>query len=44
MHCSMDDEMSAGSNPESGGQWFNAWMEISDECCPTEVSTETDAL
>jgi len=27
----MDEELAAESSPESGGQWLNVWMEISDE-------------
>jgi len=27
----MDEELAAGLNQESVGQWLNVWMEISDE-------------
>lgn len=30
----MDEELAAGLNLESGGQWLIVWMETSDECCP----------
>lgn len=40
----MDKELAAGSSPESGGQWFHVWMEISDEWCPPGVSAGTDTL
>ena len=38
----MDKEMTAGLSPESGGQWLNSWMRISDEWCPTGVSIGTN--
>jgi len=40
----MDEELSAGSSPERGGQGFNVWMEISDEQCPSEAIAGTDTL
>jgi len=40
----MDEELAAGSCPESGGQWLNVWMEIGDEWCPTGVGARTDTL
>jgi len=27
----MDEELTAGLNPESDGQFFSVWMEIGDE-------------
>ena len=35
----MDKELAAGSSPESSGQWLSIWMEISDEWCPSGVSS-----
>ena len=40
----MDKELAAESSPESGGQWLNAWMKISDKWCPPRVSAGTDIL
>ena len=40
----MDEELAAGSSPESGGQWLSVRMDISDEWCPVGVSAETDTL
>jgi len=31
------EKLAAGSNPESGGQWLNVWMEIRDKWCPPGV-------
>ena len=42
MGYSMDEELDAGLSPESGGQWHNVWMEISDEWCPPEFSVGAD--
>ena len=35
--CSVDKELGAGSYPESGGQWLNVQMEISDKWCPSQA-------
>ena len=40
----MDEELAAGSSPESGGQWLSVWMETGDEWCPPGVSTITNNL
>ena len=29
-----DEEIVVRSHPGSGGQWFNVWVEISEEWCP----------
>ena len=34
MDSSVDEELAAGLNLESGGQWVSVWMETSDDCCP----------
>jgi len=36
----MDEGLAAGSSPESGSQWLNVWMEISDEHVPQELVLE----
>ena len=33
----MDEDLTAGSSPESGGQWLNVWGEISNKCSPWSV-------
>ena len=38
----MDEELAAGSSPESGGQWLNVWMETDDEWCPPGVGAGAD--
>ena len=40
----MDEELAAGSSPESGGQWLNIQMEISDEWCLPWVGVGTNTL
>ena len=40
----MDEELAAGLSPESGGQWLDVWMEISDKWCLPGVSARADAL
>jgi len=31
----MDEKLVVRSYPESGDQWLNVWMEISDKWCPS---------
>lgn len=38
----MDEELSAGSSPESGGQWPIFWMETGDEWCLSGVDAGAD--
>jgi len=40
----MDEKLVSRLYPESGGQWLNVQMDISDVCCPSGVSTGTSAL
>jgi len=40
----MDKELAAGLSLESGGQWLNVWMEMSDKWCPTGVGAGIDTL
>jgi len=40
----MVEELVVRSYPESGGQWLNVQMEISNKWCPSWVSTGTDVL
>ena len=37
----MDEELASRLSPESGDQWFNVWMEISDKWSPRMVSAGT---
>ena len=34
----MDEELAAGSSPESGGQWLNIQMEMGGKWCPSGMS------
>lgn len=36
----MDEKLVVKLYPESSDQWFNVWMEISDDWHPSRVSTE----
>ena len=40
----MDEELAAGSSLESGSQWLNVWMEISDEWCPPGIGAGASTL
>ena len=40
----MDEELVLRLYPESGGQWLNIWMEISDKWCSLGISTGTSAV
>ena len=42
--CSMNEELAAGSGPESGGQRLCVWMENSDKWYPSGVSTRTGVV
>jgi len=44
MDYSVDKELAGWSYPEIGGQELNVWMEISDEMCPSGVSTGTSTV
>ena len=39
----MDEELTVRSYPQSGGQWLNIQVEISDEWCPSLVIAGTSA-
>ncbi len=41
---SSDEELAAGLSPESGGQWFNVWMEIDGKQYSLGVAAGADAL
>jgi len=40
----MDKELASGLSLESGGQWLDVWMGISDEWCPPVVGAGTNIL
>ena len=40
----MDEELAAGSSPDSGDQWLSVWMEAYDEWCTPGVRAGTDTL
>jgi len=39
----MDEELVGRSYPESGGEWFNVWMEMGGKWSPPGVSAEAGA-
>jgi len=44
VECSVHEELVGWSQPESGSQRLNIWMETDDKCCPLGVHFGTGAV